>query len=104
MSAKFLLLLSLVPFLYANAGSVNRVGDTCRVSASTDASDDAPAILEAFALCGNGGSILLNDPLYHIESIMQTTELVDAYVELTGTMLVSTFVLFNFSPEIQLPF
>ncbi|KAK0477647.1 pectin lyase fold/virulence factor [Armillaria novae-zelandiae] len=62
----------------------------CRVHASNDASDDAPAILSAFDRCGQGGTVVLNDGLYHIESVMNTTGLRDVKVDLSGTMLWGT--------------
>ncbi|KAF5350918.1 hypothetical protein D9758_010498 [Tetrapyrgos nigripes] len=77
-------------FQLAYGGTVQHQGSTCTVHASDDASDDAPAILEAFQLCGIGGQILLHDDLYHIETEMNTTGLKDVTIDLTGTMLWGT--------------
>ncbi|KAF5350919.1 hypothetical protein D9758_010499 [Tetrapyrgos nigripes] len=82
-----------VLFSYLNlvyGGTVDRQGSTCTVHASDDSSDDAPAIVDAFEMCGQGGQILLHDDLYHIETIMNTTGLKDVVVDLTGTLLWGT--------------
>lgn len=83
------LFLSIVLASLANAGYVVQRGAVCHVHASNDSFDDAPAILSAFDRCGQGGTVALNDELYHIESVMNTTGLRDVSVDLNGTMLVS---------------
>ncbi|KAF5378926.1 hypothetical protein D9757_008741 [Collybiopsis confluens] len=83
----------LLYFIYFDlvfSGTVQKEGSTCTVRASTDASDDAPAILQAFEMCGTDGAIQLHDPLYHIESVMNTTGLSNVQIDLTGTMLWGT--------------
>ncbi|KAJ4493720.1 polygalacturonase [Lentinula edodes] len=77
-------------FHLALSGNVRRAGSTCTVNASTNGSDDAPAILEAFQMCGDNGVIQLHDPLYHIETVMNTTRLSNVRIDLTGTMLWGT--------------
>ncbi|KAF8156013.1 pectin lyase fold/virulence factor [Crassisporium funariophilum] len=87
--AKFVCVVALSAlFTHALADKVaNWANNRCDVKASRTGSDDAPTIVSAFKQCGQGGSIYLNDKLYHIESAMNTTGLRDAYIELTGTML-----------------
>ncbi|THU85497.1 polygalacturonase [Dendrothele bispora CBS 962.96] len=89
LSLHILLLLSACAKLVIG-GTVERQGSSCVVHASEDGSDDAPAILEAFDACGSDGQILLQDPLYHIESVMDTTGLNNVIVDITGTMLWGT--------------
>ncbi|KAK0435475.1 pectin lyase fold/virulence factor [Desarmillaria tabescens] len=84
------LFLSIVLATLAHAGYVVQRGSVCHVHASDDSSDDAPAILSAFDRCGQGGTVVLNDELYHIESVMNTTGLRDVLVDLSGTMLWGT--------------
>lgn len=71
------------------AGSVTKSGSICTVHASSDGSDDAPAILRAFDLCGKDASVLFDPSTYHIESVMNTTGLHNVFVDLPGTLLVS---------------
>ncbi|KAF5348712.1 hypothetical protein D9758_006754 [Tetrapyrgos nigripes] len=84
----FSLPLSLFQFAYG--GTVDHEGSTCTVHASDDASDDAPAILNTFDLCGQGGKVFLHDDLYHIESVMKMTGLKDVTIDLTGKLLWGT--------------
>ncbi|KAL0948166.1 hypothetical protein HGRIS_010778 [Hohenbuehelia grisea] len=73
-----------------HAGSFTKVAGVCTVYASVDASDDAPAILDAFGQCQEDSTIILADPLYHIESVMNTTGLRNVVVDLRGTLLWGT--------------
>ncbi|KAJ3730589.1 pectin lyase-like protein [Lentinula raphanica] len=76
--------------LALSTSGIQRAGLTCTVSASTNGTDDAPAITEAFQMCGSNSVILLHDPVYHIESVMNTTGLSNVTIDLTGTMLWGT--------------
>lgn len=75
----------------AHSGSVTKVGSVCTVHASPDKSDDAPAILQAFELCGKDASVVLDPSTFHIESVMNTTELRNVHIDLLGTLLVSLY-------------
>jgi galacturan 1,4-alpha-galacturonidase len=72
-----------------HGGFVTKVGSVCTIHASPNMSDDAPAILQAFALCGKDASIIFDPSTFHIESVMNTTGLQNVHVDLPGTLLVS---------------
>ncbi|PSR79395.1 putative exo-polygalacturonase [Coniella lustricola] len=82
----------LISALLSLAGATLLPRQTCVVPASgTNATDDAPAILEAFRECGTGGTILFSpDTTYYVNSIMNVTWLEDAEVDIQGTLLWST--------------
>lgn len=54
--------------------------------------DDTPSILRAFELCGTNGSVILTDNTFHIDQVMNTTNLLNCDVELHGEMVWSTNV------------
>ncbi len=54
--------------------------------------DDTPSILQAFELCGINGSIILTDNTFHINQVMNTTNLLNCDVSLYGEMIWSTNV------------
>jgi hypothetical protein len=58
----------------------------CEVPGGT--ADDGPAIKAALATCNNGGTVLL-DKTYTIGSVLQTTDLNNVAIELTGTITLS---------------
>ena len=61
----------------------------CRVKASgTNATDDAPAILQAFEECRTNGRVVLSDPIYYVNSVMNVTGLNDVEIDIYGTLLV----------------
>ncbi|KAG6815494.1 hypothetical protein H0H87_001272 [Tephrocybe sp. NHM501043] len=63
----------------------------CKVHPSPDGvSDDAPAIRKAFKECGRDGHIIFDDALFHIESVLQTTDLCNVVIDLPGTLLWGT--------------
>ncbi|KAF9459794.1 polygalacturonase [Collybia nuda] len=80
----------LLGFITARGGSVTKVGSICTVHASPDHSDDAPAILQAFDLCGKDASVVFDPTTFHIESVMNTTGLRNVEVDLPGTLLWGT--------------
>lgn len=65
-------------------------GNICVVPASgTNATDDAPAILEAFNECGQGGTVTFSsDTTYYVNSVMNVSGLQDVVVDIQGTLLV----------------
>ncbi|KAK3937520.1 galacturan 1,4-alpha-galacturonidase B, partial [Diplogelasinospora grovesii] len=56
----------------------------------SNATDDAPAIRQAFAECGRGGDVMFEDSTYYINSVMNITGLKDCRVHLNGYLLWST--------------
>ncbi|KAF3761416.1 family 28 glycoside hydrolase [Cryphonectria parasitica EP155] len=64
---------------------------TCVVSASgSNTTDDAPAIVEAFEECGQGGTIVFSNTTYYVNSVMNINGIEDALVDIQGTLLWST--------------
>lgn len=60
----------------------------CIVQEDTEGGDDAPAIIEAFSDCGQGGKVVFKNVTYHVNSEMNTTGLKDCEIDLYGTLLV----------------
>lgn len=62
----------------------------CVVPASgTNATDDAPAIVQAFEDCGEGGTITFSpDTTYYVNTVMNVTAQ-DATIDIQGTLVVS---------------
>jgi hypothetical protein len=58
-------------------------------TAGTNLTDDAPAFIEAFRECGNGGTVLFKNTTYYVNSVMNTSGLQDCIVDLQGTLMVS---------------
>ncbi|KAH7097601.1 pectin lyase fold/virulence factor [Auriculariales sp. MPI-PUGE-AT-0066] len=67
--------------------SRHRTRKVCPVIPDPDGGDDAPAIVQAFADCNNGGLVELSNTTYNIKTVMNTTELCDVIVDLKGTLL-----------------
>jgi len=62
---------------------------TCVIRTLPNSTDDTPVVLNAFKECGQGGNIVFLNQTYHINSVMNTTDLKDCDIDLYGTMLVS---------------
>lgn len=64
---------------------------TCVVPASgTNATDDTPAIIDAFEQCGQGGTVVFSaNTTYYVNSVMNITWLEDVDIDIQGTLLVS---------------
>jgi hypothetical protein len=92
MRSLFLLSLVLLPLLVgAKEGQHPLVPKPmeCIVHPAGDpATDDAPAIVQAFSDCGIGGRVVFLNETYHVNSVMNTTGLEDCEVEIHGTLLV----------------
>lgn len=85
-----LLLLPLV-LAYGHGDSfISHHRKTCVVPASgTNATDDVPAILDAFQTCGNGGVVKFSpNTTYYVNSVMNVTWLRDVDIDIQGTLLV----------------
>jgi hypothetical protein len=59
---------------------------TCEVAGGT--ADDGPAIKAALASCNNGGTVVL-DKTYTIATVLETTNLSNIAIELSGTIILS---------------
>ncbi|KAJ4393820.1 hypothetical protein N0V93_003035 [Gnomoniopsis smithogilvyi] len=81
----FVLLATLVSLI------VPSFAEECVVPASgTNATDDAPAIVQAFEDCGQGGTITFSaDTTYYVNSVMNVTAQ-DAVINIQGTLVWST--------------
>ncbi|KAJ6491270.1 glycoside hydrolase family 28 protein [Mycena vitilis] len=71
----------------ALGGVVVKQGNKCTVHPSGNFTDDSPAIINAFDLCGQGGKIEFLNETYWIEKVMNTTGLSDVEIDLRGTLL-----------------
>lgn len=60
-------------------------GNTCHVRAKGAGQDDGPTILEAFSLCNRDSNILL-DGYYVVNTVLNTTGLINVQVQLSGTI------------------
>ena len=73
-------------------------GTECRVYPESTthfgmAVDDTPSILQAFELCGTNGSVILTENnTFHINQVMNTTNLLNCDVSILGEMVWSTNV------------
>jgi hypothetical protein len=88
----------LAPSLYSGlavVAAILGVGDaspirSCTVkSGGSNATDDAPAILEAFRACGKGGRVVFEPTTYYVNSVMNVSWLEDVDIDVYGTLLVS---------------
>jgi galacturan 1,4-alpha-galacturonidase len=66
--------------------AASALATTCQVTGGT--SDDGPAIKAALTSCNNGGTVVL-DEIYTIATVLQTTDLVNVAIELTGKIVLS---------------
>ena len=74
-------------------GPIFQPNKTCTVPASgTNATDDAPAIVQAFQECGHGGKIVFSNTTYYVNSFMNTTGLDNCEIDIQGTLLVSHII------------
>lgn len=71
----------------------------CQVAGGT--SDDSAAIKTALKACNNGGTVVL-DKTYTVGSLLQTTDLSNIAIELTGTIKLSADIDFWNSNGFQL--
>lgn len=64
----------------------------CTVPAGgTNATDDAPAIREAFHNCGSNGRVIFKHDTYYINSPLNITGLKNVNVDIHGTLEVGLF-------------
>ncbi|KAH8704134.1 putative exo-polygalacturonase [Talaromyces proteolyticus] len=70
-------------------------GTTCEIypealTYNGQAVDDAPSIHQAFDLCGTNGTVVFTNHTFHINSVLNTTNLVNCDVSLRGELRFST--------------
>lgn len=80
---------------FATSLALGAARRTCTVPTSPNVTDDAPAIVSAFAECGQGGNVVFLNETYHVNSVMNTTGLKDCEIDLYGTLLVRLRRLFR---------
>lgn len=71
------------------AASLSRQAQTCTVkSGGSNATDDGPAIIEAFRECGKDATVVFEPTTYHVNSVMNITWLQNVKIDLQGTLSV----------------
>jgi galacturan 1,4-alpha-galacturonidase len=71
---------------FLGSATISAAATTCEVAGGT--SDDGPAIKAALASCNNGGTVVL-DKTYTIATVLETTNLTNIAIELSGTIILS---------------
>lgn len=85
---------TIVAFIHAAASPV--VAGECRKSCTvksggSNATDDAPAIIQAFRECGRNANVVFESTTYYVNSVMNISWLDDVEIDLQGTLLVASF-------------
>lgn len=63
---------------------------TCQVSAAGDPTiDDGPAILAAFQECSSNARVVFGNNTYHVNSVLNISNLQNVKIDIYGTLLVS---------------
>ena len=57
-------------------------------SGGSNATDDAPAIVEAFRECGQDATVVFEPTTYYVNSVMNVTWLQNVKIDLQGTLSV----------------
>jgi len=73
-------------FALTSVAATSVIATTCEVAGGT--SDDGPAIKTALANCNNGGTVVL-DKTYTIATVLETTDLKNVAIQLSGTINLS---------------
>jgi hypothetical protein len=74
---------------FTAAASFSRQVKTCTVkSGGSNATDDAPAIIEAFRECGQDATVVFEPTTYYVNSVMNVTWLQNVKIDLQGTLSV----------------
>lgn len=88
---------------FTAAASLSRQAKTCTVkSGGSNATDDAPAIIEAFRECGQDATVVFEPTTYHVNSVMNITWLQNVKIDLQGTLSVSYFTI-QFGSQLIVP-
>ncbi|CAG8936464.1 unnamed protein product [Penicillium salamii] len=74
-----------------NVVIAKRQQSSCSIkSGGSNATDDAPAILEAFKQCGRNGRVIFEPTTYYVNSVMNISWLENVDIEIHGKLLWST--------------
>ncbi|CAG8026859.1 unnamed protein product [Penicillium salamii] len=74
-----------------NVVIAKRQQSSCSIkSGGSNATDDAPAILEAFKQCGRNGRVIFEPTTYYVNSVMNISWLENVDIEIHGKLLVRT--------------
>ena len=84
-------LLSLLGFATAVAGYVVNEGTVCELYPESTthqgrAVDDAPHIQKAFDLCGTNGTVIFTEDTFNIQTVLNTTNLLNCNVHIKGEL------------------
>lgn len=63
--------------------------------------DDTPSVVQAFELCGTNGTVIFTNHTFHMNQVMNTTNLVNCDVEIKGELLWSTNIPYWLSHSIN---
>jgi galacturan 1,4-alpha-galacturonidase len=90
-----MMLLRILPFVASAAAYVVNNGTECYVFPESTTHggqpvDDTPSILQAFDLCGINGSVILSNETFHVNQVMNTTNLLNCDVSIYGELIWST--------------
>ena len=88
-------LLGLLTLAAAATAYVVNEGTTCEIypealTHNGQAVDDAPSIHQAFNLCGINGTVIFTNNTFHVNSVLNTTNLINCDVSLRGELRFST--------------
>ncbi|CAE6456082.1 unnamed protein product [Rhizoctonia solani] len=86
----------------ATAGRMSRNGSKCVITPGGEGVDDSQAIIDAFDQCGHNGHIEFQNATYHIERVMNTTDLFNCTVDIKGTLLWGTDIQYWLSNSLPL--
>ncbi|KAH7335750.1 pectin lyase fold/virulence factor [Rhizoctonia solani] len=74
----------------SSAGYMSQKGSNFVITPGDQGADDSQAIIDAFKQCGHNGHIEFQNVTYHIERVVNTTELAHCTVDIKGTLLWGT--------------
>ncbi|KAK3621011.1 hypothetical protein LTR56_023054 [Elasticomyces elasticus] len=63
--------------------------------------DDTPSVVQAFELCGTNGTVIFTNHTFHMDQVMNTTNLANCDVEIIGELLWSTNIPYWLSHSIN---
>ena len=82
------LCLALLVQLFGLVAAKNGQKECLIKSSESNATDDAPAILEAFHKCGRNGRVIFEPTTYYLNSILNISWLENVDIEIHGKLLV----------------
>ena len=88
-------LLPLAALAATAAGYVVQKGNECTLYPESlkhngEEVDDVPSVREAFEKCGHDGTVIFSEHVFHMNSVLNTTNLVNCDVKLRGELRWST--------------